>query len=100
MRGDKSSSKVAGRRIDELTLPRGAQIGAIVRGLPVPGETDLGDKRGNAAPEVIMAHHDTVIQTGDRVIVFIPSQQAGARGREAVPGLGHLLLTPWAVCFR
>jgi trk system potassium uptake protein len=26
-------------------------------------------------PEVIIAHHDTLIQTGDRVIVFIPSKK-------------------------
>ena len=46
-----------------------------MRGLPVPGDATLGDKRGNAAPEVIMAHHDTLIQTGDRVIVFMPSRK-------------------------
>ncbi|MEO5697828.1 MAG: Trk system potassium transporter TrkA [Burkholderiaceae bacterium] len=75
VRGDESSSRLAGRRIEEITLPRGAQIGAIVRGLPVPGETDLGEKRGDAKPEVIIAHHDIVIQTGDRVIVFMPSKK-------------------------
>ena len=81
VRGDASSSKVAGRRIDQIALPRGAQIGAIVRGLPLPGEAEAGDKDdkddkgGAAAPEVIMAHHDTVIQSGDRVIVFIPSRK-------------------------
>ncbi len=75
VRGDESSSRLAGRRIEEITLPRGAQIGAIVRGLPVPGETDLGEKRGDAAPEVIIAHHDVVIQSGDRVIVFMPSKK-------------------------
>jgi trk system potassium uptake protein TrkA len=75
VRGDKGSCKMAGRRIEEIPLPRGAQIGAIVRGLPVPGEPDLGDKRGDAAPEVIIAHHDTVVQTSDRVIVFMPSKK-------------------------
>jgi len=66
---------MAGRRIEEIPLPRGAQIGAIVRGLPVPGAEDEGAKRGDAAPEVIMAHHDTLVQTGDRVIVFMPSKK-------------------------
>ena len=75
VRGDAGSSRVAGRRIDQLTLPRGAQIGAIVRGLPMPGQTDAGESRGDAKPEVIMAHHDTVIQGGDRVIVFIASRK-------------------------
>ena len=79
VRGDAASCRMAGRRIEEIKLPRGAQIGAIVRGLPVPGRADslaLGDKRGDAAaPEVIIAHHDTLIQTGDRVIVFMPSRK-------------------------
>jgi trk system potassium uptake protein TrkA len=75
VRGDKGSCRLAGRSVGEITLPRGAQIGAIVRGLPVPGEPDLGDKRGDARPEVIIAHHDTLIQTNDRVIVFMPSRK-------------------------
>jgi trk system potassium uptake protein TrkA len=78
VRGDKGSCKMAGRRIEEIPLPHGAQIGAIVRGLPVPGDEDslaLGDKRGDARPEVIIAHHDTLIHTGDRVIVFMPSKK-------------------------
>ena len=82
VRGDKGSCRMAGRRIDEVPLPRGVQIGAIVRGLPVPGDEDslaLGDKRADrdreAAAEVIIAHHDTVVQTGDRVIVFMSSKK-------------------------
>jgi trk system potassium uptake protein TrkA len=75
VRGDRGSCRLAGRTVGEITLPRGAQIGAIVRGLPVPGEPDLGDKRGDARPEVIIAHHDTLIQTNDRVIVFMPSRK-------------------------
>jgi trk system potassium uptake protein TrkA len=52
--GDKSSSKVVGRRIDELKLPTGTSIGAIVRG-----------------DEVLMAHHDVVIEAEDHVILFL-----------------------------
>jgi len=52
--GDPTSSKVVGRRIDEIRLPRGATIGAVVRG-----------------DEVLMAHHDTVIQPEDHVILFL-----------------------------
>jgi len=52
--GDKSSSKVVGRRIDELKLPTGTSIGAIVRG-----------------NEVLMAHHDVVIEAEDHVILFL-----------------------------
>jgi trk system potassium uptake protein TrkA len=57
-RGDRRSSKVVGRRLEQLSLPEGVQIGALVRG-----------------QEVLIAHHDTEIQTGDHVIVFLPSKR-------------------------
>ncbi len=58
--GDAKSSRVVGRRMDELDLPPGVGIGAIVRG------------KGNehAPPKVLIAHHDTVIEPDDHVIVF------------------------------
>ena len=52
--GDPKTSKVVGRRIDEIKLPPGTTIGAIVRG-----------------EQVIMAHHDTVIESDDHVILFL-----------------------------
>ncbi|WP_018718086.1 Trk system potassium transporter TrkA [Arhodomonas aquaeolei] len=52
--GDANSSSVVGRRIDEIRLPRGTTIGAIVR-----------------SESVIMAHHDTVIESEDHVILFL-----------------------------
>jgi len=52
--GDRKSSRVVGRRIDEIDLPKGATIGAVVRG-----------------DEVIMGHHDTRIEAEDHVIVFV-----------------------------
>ena len=52
--GDASSSRVIGRRIEEIKLPRGTTIGAVVRG-----------------DEVLMAHHDTVIEPEDHVILFL-----------------------------
>ena len=76
VRGDRKTCRMAGRRIDEIGLPKGAQVGAIVRGLhrsdgsaiePGSGE---GDK-----PEVIIAHHDTVVQPNDHVIVFVPRKR-------------------------
>jgi trk system potassium uptake protein len=82
VRGDKGSCKMAGRRIEEVALPRGVQIGAIVRGLPTPHEEDAlpesemrADGELKAQPQVIIAHHDTVVQTGDRVIVFMSSRK-------------------------
>ncbi|VAW96192.1 Trk potassium uptake system protein TrkA [hydrothermal vent metagenome] len=52
--GDEGSSKVVGRSIEELKLPPGTTIGAIVRN-----------------DEVIIAHHDTKIQSEDHIILFV-----------------------------
>jgi len=52
--GDRNSSKVVGRSIEEIALPKGTTIGAIVRG-----------------KEVLIAHHDTVIESEDHVILFV-----------------------------
>lgn len=63
--GEASSSKVIGKRVEQLALPRGVTLGAIVRGI---GE---GGANGNGAkPRVLMAHHDTVIEPMDHVILF------------------------------
>jgi len=56
--GDRESSRSVGRKIEELDLPKGAAIAAIVRG-----------------DEVVMAHHDTVVQAEDHVIVFITDKR-------------------------
>jgi trk system potassium uptake protein TrkA len=56
--GDAKTSKLVGRRIEEIGLPKGATIGAIAR----------GDK-------VLIAHHDTVIETDDHVIVFVVNKR-------------------------
>ena len=52
--GDAKTSKVVGRAIQDIKLPPGTNIGAIVR-------------KG----EVLIAHHDTVIQSEDHVILFL-----------------------------
>ena len=52
--GDYKTSKVVGRRLDEIKLPPGTTIGAIARG-----------------DEVIICHHDTVIEADDHVILFL-----------------------------
>jgi trk system potassium uptake protein TrkA len=52
--GDRRTSKVVGRRVEEIQLPPGTTIDAIVRG-----------------DEVIIAHHDTVIEPEDHVIMFL-----------------------------
>jgi len=56
--GDRSDSRVVGRRVEEIELPAGALIGAIVRG-----------------EEVIMAHHDAVVAADDHVIIFLSDRR-------------------------
>ena len=51
-------SRVVGRAIEDIRLPRGATISALVRG-----------------NDVIMAHHDTVIEADDHVILFIADRR-------------------------
>ncbi len=52
--GDEKSSKLVGKSIEEIHLPEGVTIGALVR-----------DK------EVLIAHDDLVIQPDDQVILFL-----------------------------
>lgn len=56
--GDKNSSMVVGRRMDEIDLPPGTTIGALVRN-----------------EEVLIAHHDTEIQAEDHVILFLANKR-------------------------
>ena len=72
VRGDRKTCRFAGRRIDEVGLPKGATVGAIVRGLHRPDGSEAG---ADARPEVIIAHHDTVVQPNDHVIVFVPRKR-------------------------
>ncbi|HVK33262.1 MAG TPA: Trk system potassium transporter TrkA [Burkholderiaceae bacterium] len=74
-RGDLKSSKVVGRRVDELQLPKGVQVGAIVRGLHLEGTEGVDGEASLRKPEVLMAHHDTVIESNDHVIVFLPHKR-------------------------
>jgi trk system potassium uptake protein TrkA len=56
--GNSLQSDVVGRTVEEIRLPRGAAINAIVRG-------DL----------VMMAHHDTLIEEDDHVILFVADRR-------------------------
>lgn len=56
--GDRRSSKVVGRSLEELSLPEGTTIVGIVRG-----------------EDVIIAHHDTVIEEHDHVLLFVPDKK-------------------------
>lgn len=72
--GDSANSQVIGKRIDQIELPKGATIGAIVRGMPSSEITEDG-AAGLGRVTVLMAHHDTVIQLADHVIVFCDNKR-------------------------
>ncbi len=56
--GTAEESKVVGRKIEDLDLPRGTNIVTLVRG-----------------EQVVMAHHDTVIETDDHAILFMTDRR-------------------------
>ncbi|MBN8429543.1 Trk system potassium transporter TrkA [Microbulbifer salipaludis] len=56
--GDKRTSKVVGRKIEDIDLPEGASIGAIVR-----------ERDGES--QVLIAHDNIIVETDDHVIVFL-----------------------------
>lgn len=56
--GIQGEGRVIGRKIADIPLPEGATIGALVRG-----------------DEVLMAHHDTVVQRDDHVILFLADRR-------------------------
>lgn len=71
-RGDTYSSKVVGRRIEEIPLPEGVTIGAIVR----------GDK-------VLIAHRDVLIESDDHIILFlVDKRRIGAVEKLFAVGFG------------
>jgi trk system potassium uptake protein len=56
--GTQSRSRVIGRRVEQIVLPQGASIVAIVRG-----------------DSVIMGHHDSMIEAEDHVIIFLSDRR-------------------------
>ena len=60
--GRPGQSKVVGKRIEEIDLPPATSIGGIIRG-----------------EEVIIAHHDVMIEPDDHVILFVADQRQISR---------------------
>jgi len=56
--GTGTTSRVVDRRVEDIPLPEGTTIGAVVRG-----------------DEVIMAHHDTVVNADDHVILYLSDRR-------------------------
>ena len=71
-RGDRKSSRVVGRKVSELSLPRDVHMGLIVRGLP-----EAHDARPDAPsePQVIIPRSSTVIESNDHVVFFLPHKR-------------------------
>lgn len=60
--GDKNNSKVVGKCLEDIDLPEGATIGAIVR--------EQENER-----EVIIAHDNVMIESGDHIILFLSDKR-------------------------
>jgi len=56
--GDASSCKLVGRRIEQIDLPKGSTIAALVRG-----------------EQVIVGHHDTEVKADDHLIIFVTNKK-------------------------
>lgn len=56
--GDRATSRVVGRRIDQIKLPKGTSIGAVIRG-----------------DDILMFDQDLVIAAEDHVILFLADKQ-------------------------
>lgn len=72
VRGDRKSSRVVGRKVSDLTLPRDVHIGLIVRGLPGPAEAPATPAQ---PPEVIIPRSSTVLESNDHVVFFLPHKR-------------------------
>ena len=57
-RGNRGDGRVIGRKVEDIPLPKGATINVIVRG-----------------DEVLQAHHDTVVQPEDHLILFVSDRR-------------------------
>ena len=62
-RGDVKTSKLVGRKLREIKLPKGTSVGAIVRG------------EGREST-VLMPSSDMLIEADDHVIVFMPNKRS------------------------
>ena len=65
--GDNKTSKVVGKTLEDIDLPESASIGAIVR----ETREDPDDEESKIQHEVLIAHDNIVVQSGDHLIVFL-----------------------------
>ena len=72
-RGDRKSSKVVGRKVEDLKMPPEVHIGLIIRGLP--DTEDIREQSDGMEPEVIIPRSHTVIESNDHVVFFLPNKR-------------------------
>ena len=72
-RGDRKSSRVVGRKVEDLRLPEEVHIGLIVRGLPEG--VSAHDLPPDAPAQVIIPRSNTVVESGDHVVFFLPNKR-------------------------
>ncbi|QEA12686.1 Trk system potassium transporter TrkA [Comamonas flocculans] len=80
VRGDRKTSRVVGRRVQDLSLPPEVHIGLIVRGLPDPEALPPADDEAPRAPpaaepEIIIPRSHTVLESNDHVVFFLPRKR-------------------------
>ena len=61
-RGDIKTSRLVGRKVQEIKLPQGARLGAIIRG-------------EGTHTQVLMPHHEIMIEPDDHMVIFIPNKR-------------------------
>ena len=72
VRGDRKTSRVVGRKVSDLALPRDVHIGLIVRGLPDSPDVSADELR---EPQVIIPRSGTVLESSDHVVFFLPHKR-------------------------
>lgn len=69
--GDRRTSRIVGRRVDEIELPKDKHH-KTQDNKPAPTTTIGAILRGN---KVIIAHRDTIIESGDHVVLFVTEKR-------------------------
>ena len=72
VRGDRKTSRVVGRKVSDLALPRDVHIGLIVRGLPDSPDVSADELR---EPQVIIPRSATALESSDHVVFFLPHKR-------------------------
>ena len=85
---------MVGKRIDQIDWPPGSPVAALVRNFDKVRSSAVptSGRRSPGNGEVEIAHHDTVIQPEDHVIVFCTTKKLVKKVEKTVPGRLPFLL--------